>query len=75
MAILVFCIVAAAVYAVTLFYPDWLVNVGLLDKTTDTRYWATAAIVVVSFMALLLIGAWVGWAKIRTSTSKRIPVF
>jgi hypothetical protein len=72
-AILVVCVVVAVVYLVALFgYNDlvkpWL-NIGF---TSAVQFWLIAVPVFVAFMAILFIGAWIGWTMVTTPPPKPI---
>ena len=71
-AILVVCVVVATGYLVTLFYPQWLVTVGLLSNTNNVQFWVIAVPVFIAFVAILFIGAWIGWTMATTPPPKPI---
>jgi hypothetical protein len=71
-AILVVCVLVAVLYVLTLFYPTWLVSIGLLGSTANVSFWAIAVPVFVAFMAILFIGAWIGWTMATTPAPKPI---
>jgi hypothetical protein len=71
-AILVVCIVVAVGYLVTLFYPDWLVTIGLLGSTANVQFWTIAIPVFVAFIAILGIGGWIGYTMATTPPPKPI---
>lgn len=71
-AILLVCIVLAIGYVVTLFYPDWLVNVGFLSSATAVQFWTIAIPVFVGFVAVLVVGAWIGYTMATTPPPKPI---
>jgi hypothetical protein len=76
-AILVVCIVVAIGYLVTLFYPQWLGWIGLVDASSATalanvRFWTIAIPVFIAFVAILFIGAWIGWTMATTPPPKPI---
>jgi len=71
-AILAVCVIVAIGYLVTLFYPDWLVTVGLLSSTANVQFWVIAVPVFVAFVAILFIGAWIGWTMATTPPPKPI---
>ena len=70
--ILLVCVVVAIGYLVTLFYPQWLVNIGLLGNTGNVQFWAIAIPVLVAFVAILGIGAWIGYTMATTPPPKPI---
>lgn len=75
-AILVVCVVVAIGYLVTLFYPTWLNTIGLIGNTPEAlqgaRFWIIAIPVFVAFVAILFIGAWIGWTMATTPPPKPI---
>jgi H+/Cl- antiporter ClcA len=78
-AILVVCVLVAVFYTVTLFYPSWpnLIIKGMFSDQqvawhTDIQYWLIAIPVFVAFVAILLIGAWIGWTMATTPPPKPI---
>ncbi|MCW4010853.1 MAG: transcriptional regulator [Candidatus Bathyarchaeota archaeon] len=72
-AILAVCAVVTVVYLVALFGYEQLIqpwlNVGSLEAV---RYWLIAVPVLVAFVAILLIGAWIGWTMATTPPPKPI---
>ncbi len=71
-AVLLVCLVIAIGYLVTLFYPNWIVNIGLVSSTVDIQFWIIATPVFVGFTAILFIGAWIGWTMATTPPLKPI---
>jgi predicted DNA-binding transcriptional regulator len=71
-AILLVCVVVAIGYLITLFYPDWLVNIGLLGSSVNVQFWVIATPVFVAFVAILGIGAWIGYTMATTPPPKPI---
>ncbi len=69
-AILAVCVIVAIGYLVTLFYPQWLG--GLLGSTANVQFWAIAIPVFIAFIAILLIGAWIGYTMATTPPPKPI---
>jgi len=72
-AILVVCVGVAVVYLVALFgYPQliqpWL-NLGSADAV---QFWLIAVPVFVAFVAILFIGAWIGYTMATTPPPKPI---
>jgi predicted DNA-binding transcriptional regulator len=55
-----------------LFYPDWLVNIGLIGNTAGVQFWVVAIPVFVAFVALLFIGGWIGYTMATTPPPKPI---
>ncbi len=71
-AILVVCVVVALLYIVTLFYPSWLSFIGLSFSAGTVQFWVIAVPVLVAFVAILFIGAWIGWTMATTPPPKPI---
>jgi uncharacterized membrane protein YgaE (UPF0421/DUF939 family) len=71
-AILLVCVLVAVLYIVTLFYPQWLVTIGLLSSTTGVQFWVIAIPVFIAFVAIMFIGAWIGWTMATTPPPKPI---
>ena len=70
--ILLVCVIVAVGYLVTLFYPNWLVNVGLLGSTANVQFWVIAIPVCVALIAVIVIGAWIGYTMVTTPAPKPI---
>jgi hypothetical protein len=66
------CVVVAIFYVVTLFYPQWLSAVGLISDTSGVQFWVVAVPVFVAFVAVMAIGAWIGWTMATTPPPKPI---
>jgi hypothetical protein len=71
-AILTVCVVVAVGYLVTLFYPKWLIDVGLKSTASAIQFWVIAVPVFIAFVAILFIGAWIGWTMATTPPPKPI---
>ncbi len=71
-AILLVCLVVAVGYLVSLFYPDWIVNIGLAGSAASVQFWIIAIPVFVAFVAILGIGAWIGYTMATTPPPKPI---
>jgi predicted DNA-binding transcriptional regulator len=72
-AIFAVCIIVAIVYLVALFGYEQLIQPWLNIGTLETvRYWLIAVPVLVAFIAILFIGAWIGWTMATTPPPKPI---
>lgn len=74
-AILAVCVIVALGYIVTLFGYQWIagqLNWSWLPSTEAVSYWLIAAPVFVAFVAILFIGAWIGWTMATTPPPKPI---
>jgi predicted DNA-binding transcriptional regulator len=70
------CVVVMIGYVVTLFgyqqiIQPWL-NVG---STSRVQFWLVAIPVLIAFVAVLAIGAWIGWTMATTPPPKPIEEF
>jgi predicted DNA-binding transcriptional regulator len=71
-AIFLVCVVVAIFYVATLFYPGWLELLGLKVAEVDVRFWVVAVPVFIAFIAIMGIGAWIGWTMATTPPPKPI---
>ena len=72
-AILLVCVVVAVVYLVALFGYEQLIKPWLnIGNAIDVRFWLIAVPVFVAFVAILFIGAWIGWTMATTPPPKPI---
>lgn len=75
-AILVVCVLVAVFYVVTLFWPSWLTILGISSTAVQwqpsVQYWLIAVPVFVAFIAIMFIGAWIGWTMATTPPPKPI---
>ena len=66
------CMAVAIGYVATLFFPQHVL--GWLEPST-VQLWIVAIPVFVAFLALLSIGAWIGWTMATTPPPKPIEEF
>ena len=75
-AILLVCVLVAVFYIVTLFYPALLVSIlgyiGLMTTDFNVQFWIIAIPVFIAFVAIMFIGAWIGWTMATTPPPKPI---
>jgi formate hydrogenlyase subunit 3/multisubunit Na+/H+ antiporter MnhD subunit len=71
-AIFIVCLLVAVFYLVTLFFPSWLSTVGISADDADVRFWVIAVPVFIAFVAIMFIGAWIGWTMATTPPPKPI---
>ena len=75
-AIFVVCLLVAIGYIITLFLTPDVVNllgdIGLTTTVADVKFWIIAVPVFVAFIAVLFIGAWIGWTMATTPPPKPI---
>jgi len=73
--IFIVCAIVGLFYVATLFYPQWLGVFGLstnADSLANIRFWIIAVPVLVAFIAIMGIGAWIGWTMATTPPPKPI---
>jgi len=70
--ILTVCVVLAIFYTLTLFYPNWMVNIGWANDRITVQFWLVAIPVFIAFIAVIAIGAWIGLTMATTPPPKPI---
>jgi hypothetical protein len=71
--IVVVCVVLAIAFIGLLFlYDPYIASVINIGAGADVRYWLIAAPVAVAFVAILAIGAWIGFTMATTPPPKPI---
>jgi len=72
-AILIVCILAAVCYSIAIFKPDFVIDLfNLSTSITSFRIWAVTVPVFITFIAIMFIGAWIGWTMATTPPPKPI---
>ena len=72
-AIFLTCIIIAVGYIAILFVPQLLITVtGLTLPMEALRFWAVATVVLIAFIGVMTIGAWIGWTMATTPPPKTI---
>jgi hypothetical protein len=75
-AIFIVCLLVAVGYIITLFMPSLFVDIvgyiGLTVAVEDVSFWIIALPVFVAFVAIMFIGAWIGWTMATTPPPKPI---
>jgi len=72
-AILLVCTVVAVIYLVALFGYERLIQPWLnVGSASAVQYWLIALPVLIAFVAILFIGAWIGWTMATTPPPKPI---
>ena len=66
------CVVVAIFYVVTLFVPTWGTAIGITLDAGAVQFWLIAVPVLIGFVAILAIGAWIGWTMATTPPPKPI---
>jgi formate hydrogenlyase subunit 3/multisubunit Na+/H+ antiporter MnhD subunit len=73
------CVVVAIGYIIALFMPnlvtDLLESIRPEATTRGVQFWLVAVPVLVAFVAVLAIGAWIGWTMATTPPPKPIEEF
>jgi hypothetical protein len=66
------CVLVAVFYVVTLFAPTWGTIIGINLDAGAVQFWLVATPVLIGFVAILAIGAWIGWTMATTPPPKPI---
>ena len=70
------CAVVMIGYVITLFgYDAFIKDLINLGATNEVRFWLIAIPVLIAFVAVLAIGAWIGWTMATTPPPKPIEEF
>lgn len=70
--IFVVCVVIIIGYIVSLFAPKFVVDLVGFGSVDSLRYWLVAVPVLIALVAVLGIGAWIGWTMATTPPPKPI---
>jgi predicted DNA-binding transcriptional regulator len=71
--IFILCAIVGIVYFVTLVYPQWLSIFGVQATwISDAQFWVIAIPVLIAFIGIMGIGAWIGWTMATTPPPKPI---
>jgi hypothetical protein len=70
--IFVVCVVIIIGYIVSLFAPRFVVDLVGFGSVDSLRYWLVAVPVLIALVAVLGIGAWIGWTMATTPPPKPI---
>ncbi len=72
-AILLVCVIVAVFYIIAVFIPGWIIDPLRLNMNENTfRLWVVAIPVFIAFVAIMFIGAWIGWTMATTPPPKPI---
>ena len=63
---------ALAFVGLLFLYDPYIANIINLGATADVRYWLIATPVTIAFIAILAIGAWIGYTMATTPSPKPI---
>lgn len=71
--IFIVCVVVGILYFMTLVYPYWLGVFGVsVTWLGYAQFWVVAIPVLIAFIAIMAIGAWIGWTMATTPPPKPI---
>jgi hypothetical protein len=72
--IFIVCALVGIFYVVTLFWPSWLTYIPGVSNIDEgsARFWIIAIPVLIAFIAIMGIGAWIGWTMATTPPPKPI---
>jgi len=70
--IFIVCAVVIVGYLVALFYPKVVLDIIPGHTEAGVRYWLAEIPVLIAFVAVLAIGAWIGWTMATTPPPKPI---
>ncbi len=74
--IFIVCLVVAVLYFIALFFTGPVLNwLGASQLFEGVRYWLVAIPVFIALIAILAIGAWIGWTMATTPPPKPIEEF
>jgi predicted DNA-binding transcriptional regulator len=65
------CVVVAVGYLASMIYPKWLSDLTSISEFS-IQFWLVAIPVIIAFVAVLGIGAWIGWTMATTPPPKPI---
>lgn len=74
------CVIVAIGYIIALFFPEIIINTLLGGNWSRAQlirveFWLVAIPVLAAFVAVLAIGAWIGWTMATTPPPKPIEEF
>jgi predicted DNA-binding transcriptional regulator len=68
--IFIVCLLVAIFYLATLLYPQWLSVLGVQVTQSNVQFWTIAVPIFIAFVAIMGIGAWIGWTMATTPPPK-----
>ncbi|MEM3565509.1 MAG: transcriptional regulator [Candidatus Bathyarchaeia archaeon] len=72
-AIFLICVIIAVFYTLIVFFPKGVLGAfGIPVDETQVRIWAAIIPVFIAFIAIMGIGAWIGWTMATTPPPKPI---
>jgi predicted DNA-binding transcriptional regulator len=72
-AIAAVCLILVLAFVGLLFLHDpYIANVINIGAAADVRFWLVATPVAIAFIAIMAIGAWIGWTMTTTPPPKPI---
>jgi predicted DNA-binding transcriptional regulator len=70
--IFLLCVIIGIIYVLTLFMPSWFEVFGVIVVESNVQFWVVAIPVFIGFIAIMGIGAWIGWTMATTPPPKPI---
>jgi predicted DNA-binding transcriptional regulator len=70
--IFLLCVIIGIIYVLTLFMPSWFEVFGVTVVESNVQFWVVAIPVFIGFIAIMGIGAWIGWTMATTPPPKPI---
>jgi len=67
--IFIVCVIVAIGYVIALFFPTYVFS---MVEPVIARLWLVAIPVLIAFLVVLFIGAWIGWTMATTPPPKPI---
>jgi hypothetical protein len=64
--IFIVCVIVAIGYVIMLFFPTEFLSLFNVGPPADIRFWLVAIPVLIAFLVVLFIGAWIGWTMATT---------
>jgi hypothetical protein len=64
--------VALAFLGLLFLYDPYIISFLNLGATADVQFWLIATPVTIAFIAIMAIGAWIGWTMATTPAPKPI---
>lgn len=69
--IFIVCVIVAIAYVIALIFPTYIFSwIEPPIDPTITRLWLVAVPVLIAFLVVLFIGAWIGWTMATTPPPK-----
>ena len=69
------CVIIALFFVITLIFPGWFNIIGIkvpIEAEASIRFWIISIPVFIAFVAVMAIGAWIGWTMATTPPPRPI---